>query len=77
MPTGKINIEYANYGSTDGNVCSDITSSTKDCGDENSKEIVKSKCNEKRKCSVLASNEVFKDRCAGIIKYLEVKFTCV
>lgn len=67
-PTGKINIEYANYGRTDGNVCSNTTISTTDCRDKNSKEIVKSKCGEKTNCSINASNSVFKDHCDGTPK---------
>lgn len=76
-PTGKINIEYANYGRTDGNVCSKTTISTTDCREENSEEIAKSKCDEKTYCSITASNNVFKDPCNGTPKYLEIKYTRV
>lgn len=76
-PTGKINIEYANYGRTDGNVCSSRTISKTDCRAQDSEEIVKNECYGKTNCSIHASNSVFGDPCRGVIKYLEVKFTCV
>lgn len=76
-PTGKINIEYANCGRTDGNVCSKTTISKTDCREKKSEEIVKSKCDEKTNCSINASNIVFKDPSEGTPKYLEVKYTCV
>lgn len=71
--TGKINIEYANYGRTDSNVCSKTTISNTDCGEKKSEEIVKSKCDEKTKCSFNASNSVFGDPCGGVTKY----FLCI
>lgn len=76
-PTGKINIEYANYGRTDGNVCSETTISKTNCRDENSEKKVKSKCDGKTNCSINALNSVFGDTCKNIRKYLEVKFTCI
>lgn len=76
-PTGKINIEYANYGRTDGNVCSDTTISTTDCRAQDSEEKVKNECDGKTNCSIHAKNSVFGDPCGGVKKYLEVKFTCV
>lgn len=77
-PTGKINIEYANYGRTDGNVCSKTTISTTNCKAEDSEKIVKSQCDGKTNCSIDASNSVFLlDPCLSVGKYLEVKFTCV
>lgn len=77
-PTGKINIEYANYGRTDGNVCSKTTISTTNCKAKDSEKIVKSQCDGKTNCSIDASNSVFLlDPCRSVGKYLEVKFTCV
>ncbi|XP_065922173.1 uncharacterized protein [Magallana gigas] len=76
-PPGKINIEYANYGRTDDNICTQKTSSKTDCRYENSEKIVKSQCDGKTYCSITASNEVFTDPCGSTPKYLEIKFTCV
>lgn len=76
-PTGKINIEYANYGRTDDDVCPTKTSSGTDCRAKDSEKKVKSQCDGKKNCSIHASNSVFEDHCGGVEKYLEVKFTCV
>lgn len=76
-PTGKINIEYANYGRTDGNVCSKTTISTTNCKAKDSEKKVKSQCDGKTNCSIDASNNEFWDPCQSVGKYLEVKFTCV
>lgn len=76
-PTGKINIDYANYRRTDGKVCSSRTISRTDCRAQDSEEIVKNECDGKTNCSIHASNSVFGDPCGGTPKYLEVKFTCV
>lgn len=76
-PNGKINIEYANYGRTDDDVCSTGTLSRTNCRAKGSEEIVKNECDGKTNCSIHASNSVFKDPCDGVTKYLEVKFTCV
>lgn len=76
-PPGKINIEYANYGRTDDNICTQKTSSKTDCRYENSEKIVKSQCDGKTYCSINALNSVFGDTCKNIRKYLEVKFTCI
>lgn len=76
-PTGKIRIEKANYGRTDGNLCTTATINKTDCRAQESETIVKRKCDEKTNCSISVLNQVFGDPCGGIKKYLEVNFTCV
>lgn len=76
-PTGEINIEYANYGRTDDDVCPTQTPSRTNCLAKGSEEKVKNECYGKTNCSIHASNSVFGDPCDGVEKYLEVKFTCV
>ena len=39
-------------------------------------EKVKSECEDKKKCSLYASNVVFGDPCVGTFKYLSVTYYC-
>ena len=72
----KINIISANYGRlTGGHICDGSKASeTTNCGAEGSIHIVRKKCHGKRECKLEASNSVFGDPCAGVYKYLEVRF---
>lgn len=78
-PTGKIRIEKAYYGRTGENECTKGTTSTRDCpATIVSDDIVKRMCNDNTTCSVdVSNNQLGGDPCNGIVKYLEVNFTCV
>uniref|UniRef100_A0A8W8I737 SUEL-type lectin domain-containing protein n=2 Tax=Magallana TaxID=2171616 RepID=A0A8W8I737_MAGGI len=41
------------------------------------KEIVKKRCNGRRKCTLTATNSIFGNPCHGTTKYLEVTFKCI
>ncbi|XP_070540332.1 uncharacterized protein [Ptychodera flava] len=73
---GTIQVMSANYGRTDGETCPHPAISDQECGAEVSIDVVKEECEDKKSCSVRASNSVFGDPCVGTFKYLQVKYYC-
>lgn len=72
-----IKIHDALYGRKSSSICSGTNAErSSDCEAENSVQIVKNECENKTKCAIRASNEVFGDPCVGIFKYLAVTYTC-
>lgn len=77
---GLINIISANYGRSSKVVCpannNDVISDV-NCGSKKSLKIVRSRCSNKKTCSVKASKDVFGDPCPVTYKYLQVKYECI
>lgn len=71
-----IKIRHANYGRTNYYTCPRGNLHTDDCESSDTKKIVKSRCNGKRRCRLRATNSIFGNPCHGTTKYLEVTFTC-
>ncbi|XP_042264278.1 rhamnose-binding lectin-like [Thunnus maccoyii] len=73
-----ISVYHANYGRTDQTTCSYKRSASQtgniDCINPTSK--VAESCDGENSCTIVASNSVFGDPCAGIYKYLEVAYVC-
>ncbi|XP_072538716.1 rhamnose-binding lectin-like [Salminus brasiliensis] len=75
-----IQIIGANYGRTDQTTCSDgirkrMIKNT-NCHAPHSLTRVITRCNNKRRCAVEASNTIFTDPCFGTYKYLTVSYFC-
>ncbi|KAL6456715.1 hypothetical protein MHYP_G00352590 [Metynnis hypsauchen] len=75
-----IQIISANYGRTDGAICSNgqpssLTENT-DCYDNDTLTSVIAGCNETSSCILEASNDIFTDPCVGTYKYLAVSYFC-
>ncbi|KAG8178838.1 hypothetical protein JTE90_016508 [Oedothorax gibbosus] len=80
-PRGKvIKIIQANYGRfNDLATCNpkkDKKFNTK-CKSRKSLTVMRQRCNQKRECSVDATNSVFGDPCPTTIKYLKIRYKCV
>ncbi len=76
---GRITVISANYGRLSKTKCNtDGRKPVKstNCRSAKSFDIVKDKCNNKRQCSVQATNGIFGDPCDGTYKYLNVKYSC-
>ncbi|XP_026056185.1 L-rhamnose-binding lectin CSL2-like [Carassius auratus] len=77
---GFIHVLDANYGRTDGSICSvgkpyDQLSNVH-CFQETSLHTMSTRCNGKKSCSVQAVNSVFSDPCYWTYKYLHVSYEC-
>lgn len=72
-----IKIRHANYGRTNYFTCPRGNLHTDDCESSDTKEIVKKRCNGRRKCTLTATNSIFGNPCHGTTKYLEVTFKCI
>ncbi|XP_065051247.1 uncharacterized protein LOC135680930 isoform X2 [Rhopilema esculentum] len=76
-PAGRlITITYANYGRLNRDQCKSSSMRKTNCRAGASMNIVRRACEGKPKCSLSATNGVFKDPCHGTYKYLEVKYVC-
>uniref|UniRef100_A0A667YT86 SUEL-type lectin domain-containing protein n=1 Tax=Myripristis murdjan TaxID=586833 RepID=A0A667YT86_9TELE len=80
LPCVMISVESTLYGRSDSETCStgrpaEQLSNT-ECSLQGTLEILKSRCNGKRSCTIYASNSVFGDPCVGTYKYLELAYTC-
>ncbi|XP_063438001.1 uncharacterized protein LOC134719020 [Mytilus trossulus] len=72
----QISIAEAIYGrQTDTSICPTLVK-TSNCRSPASDGKVKSQCNGKSLCELTANNHQFGDPCPGVVKYLEVKYTC-
>ncbi|CAD5120030.1 DgyrCDS8611 [Dimorphilus gyrociliatus] len=58
------------------NVKTGVTIAASVCASKKSLSQVRKFCNGKRRCNVLAKNNVFGDPCPGIFKYLRVAYVC-
>ncbi|XP_033733330.1 uncharacterized protein LOC117322495 isoform X4 [Pecten maximus] len=80
-PRTVINITYANYGLTelfDSCPKNHVLPSNTNCIKTESTAIMQKSCNDKRTCTVTASNDYFKgDPCRGTTKLLNVSYTCL
>ena len=77
---GEIKIVQVLYGRTDASICSlgSSTSTSTDCELSTADAKVRSECEGKTSCYVLASNSFFLgDPCPGTTKYLSVEYQCV
>ncbi|XP_043103727.1 L-rhamnose-binding lectin CSL2-like isoform X2 [Puntigrus tetrazona] len=76
-----IHVVSANYGRTDDSTCSagrPASQVTKtNCYSSNTNVIATTACEGKKKCSLLASNDVFSDPCPNTFKYLYVLYSCI
>ncbi|XP_042560349.1 L-rhamnose-binding lectin CSL3-like [Clupea harengus] len=76
-----IKIHAANYGRTDGHTCSvgraaDEVTNTR-CRTSLALGRVKDRCDGQDRCMVMASSDIFPDRCPGTYKYLDISYSCV
>ena len=66
------------YGRSNTQTCKDDNAYKTMCGKKNNAlNIVRKKCNNKKKCIVRASNRLYKDLCKGKSAYLRVNYKCV
>uniref|UniRef100_A0A673G5G5 L-rhamnose-binding lectin CSL2-like n=1 Tax=Sinocyclocheilus rhinocerous TaxID=307959 RepID=A0A673G5G5_9TELE len=77
---GFIHVLDANYGRTDGTICSAGRPfgqlSNVHCFQETSLRTMSVRCNGKKSCSVSAVNSVFSDPCHWTYKYLQLSYEC-
>ncbi|KAL7864347.1 hypothetical protein AOLI_G00157670 [Acnodon oligacanthus] len=73
--SGVIFIHLANYGRRDRTTCPHKLATTSDCYSPQTSSL-RSRCNGKKSCKLVASNGVFSDPCYGVHKYLEVIYSC-
>lgn len=69
----------ANYGRLSRTICNADGRApirTTNCVSRNSIALVNDKCQNRQRCSIQASNNVFGDPCDGTLKYLEVSYEC-
>ncbi|XP_071848667.1 adhesion G-protein coupled receptor G2-like isoform X4 [Apostichopus japonicus] len=71
-----IHIHDALYGRTSDKFCGNTIPPESGCEAEHSLSIVQGMCENNTSCSVEASNAVFGDPCRGVLKYLEVTYSC-
>uniref|UniRef100_A0A8C1SFG6 L-rhamnose-binding lectin CSL2-like n=1 Tax=Cyprinus carpio TaxID=7962 RepID=A0A8C1SFG6_CYPCA len=72
---GVISVHHANYGRQDLATCPHKLATTTHCYSSQTARM-RSRCNGKKSCHVLASNSVFSDPCKNVRKYLEVTYSC-
>ncbi|XP_067096491.1 L-rhamnose-binding lectin CSL3-like isoform X1 [Osmerus mordax] len=79
--SSKIKVLRANYGRTDRRVCAcgrPYCQTVKtNCVNRRTLPVVKSRCDGRTSCSLVASNTWFSDPCYGTYKYLDVTYTCL
>ncbi|XP_070537090.1 adhesion G protein-coupled receptor L2-like [Ptychodera flava] len=81
--TGTIHVLSANYGRTRSDVCHNLGTSNMgyyantDCIGASSHSTVSEECDGTASCSVSVKNTIFGDPCGGIVKYLNVSYTCL
>eukprot|EP00794_Sanderia_malayensis_P014269 gene14269-15756_t len=71
-----MNITYASYGRLSNAHCP-IQQNVTDCAANSSLDIVRRKCHGLNRCVLEATSLVFGDPCLNVLKYLEVRYTCV
>ncbi|XP_051961073.1 rhamnose-binding lectin-like [Xyrauchen texanus] len=76
-----IKVYAANYGRTDSTTCSagkpaDQVSNVH-CTQSSAISVVANRCDRKQDCSIDVNNNIFKDPCGGIYKYLQVSYYCL
>ncbi|GLV34932.1 Calcium-independent receptor for alpha-latrotoxin [Carabus blaptoides fortunei] len=77
-PSGQvIDIISASYGRTNAHTCPNAAVSNQNCAADSTQFIVSNSCNDKPKCTVYASYEIFGDPCLGTYKYMDVRYKCV
>jgi len=76
---GHIRITRALYGRTSSHICPHGSGvrKTRSCRARGAVSKVRHNCNNKKRCTLRASNGVFGDPCGGIFKYLDVTYQCV
>nr|ADD22405.1 cnidarian egg lectin isoform a [Hydractinia echinata] len=72
----RIHIKSASYGRTSRTYCGYKFFHRSNCHVKSSSRAVKSRCENKNRCIVNASNKVFGNPCLFTSKYLEVSYTC-
>uniref|UniRef100_A0A8C1KCY7 L-rhamnose-binding lectin CSL2-like n=1 Tax=Cyprinus carpio TaxID=7962 RepID=A0A8C1KCY7_CYPCA len=72
---GVISVHHANYGRRDLATCPHKLATTTHCYSSQTARM-RSRCNGKKTCHVIASNSVFSDPCKNVRKYLEVTYSC-
>ncbi|XP_052266818.1 L-rhamnose-binding lectin ELEL-1-like [Dreissena polymorpha] len=75
-PGLNLNILSANYGRTNRGTCHNPYILTDNCREPRSLSIVKRCCQDKKSCTLEATNSIFGDPCFGTYKYLEVRYKC-
>ncbi|XP_046889616.1 L-rhamnose-binding lectin CSL3-like [Hypomesus transpacificus] len=76
-----IKVLHANYGRTDRRVCSSRCPYCQivktNCVNRRTLPVVKSRCDGRTSCSLVASCSLFSDPCHGTYKYLDVTYICL
>nr|ADD22401.1 cnidarian egg lectin isoform a [Hydractinia echinata] len=72
----RIHIKSASYGRTSRRYCGYKIFHQSNCHAKSSSRVVTSRCENKKRCIVKASNKVFGNPCFLTSKYLEVSYTC-
>ncbi|KTF82321.1 hypothetical protein cypCar_00035632, partial [Cyprinus carpio] len=75
LKKGVISVHHANYGRRDLATCPHKLATTTHCYSSQTARM-RSRCNGKKTCHVIASNKVFFDPCKNVHKYLEVTYSC-
>uniref|UniRef100_A0A8C2HE81 Si:ch211-66i15.5 n=1 Tax=Cyprinus carpio TaxID=7962 RepID=A0A8C2HE81_CYPCA len=74
--TGVISVYHANYGRRDLVTCPHKLAKSPHCYSPQTRSL-RSRCNGRKSCQLNASNSVYTDPCNGVIKYLEVMYSCI
>ncbi|XP_042560239.1 L-rhamnose-binding lectin CSL2-like, partial [Clupea harengus] len=76
-----IRIHTASYGRTDKTTCSSGRPANQliktDCSASTTLPIVRERCDGKERCTVMASSDIFPDRCPDTYKNLDISYSCV
>ena len=70
-----INIQKANYGRTNTNICRFPSFNTNKCLSDKTV-LLQNKCNSLNTCELTVSKNTFGDPCPAYSKYLEVQYSC-
>ncbi|XP_059354434.1 L-rhamnose-binding lectin CSL3-like [Carassius carassius] len=73
---GVISVHNANYGRQNLATCPHKFATSTHCNSDQTA-CMRSRCNGKKSCHVLASNSEFSDPCVGVYKYLVVTYSCI
>ncbi|XP_065055355.1 adhesion G-protein coupled receptor G4-like isoform X2 [Rhopilema esculentum] len=71
-----MNITHAMYGRTTQNACSAVSSQT-NCRSPLAMSKVSRECHGVHSCVVEAANSIFGDPCTGVLKYLDIFYSCL
>jgi len=75
-PPNILEIHGADYGGDAAFICGNGQGSDEACALIDKTQTVKSRCDNKQMCTIVALSSIFGDPCPGLNKYLNVMYAC-